>query len=112
VDRLSAPDDVFFGLKPGIFSLYTHRTILGYRFIPQPSKTPISNWDQLMKLYEDLFQQSHVRFVISDRLNIQGLQWMGLDQDNALEELIKRYPEHFKPIYQTPSQLLQLYQFQ
>jgi|GEM_PF-3450148 len=108
IDRLSAPSDIFFGQKPGIFSLYTHRNILGYAFIPQ---TPISSWNQLMKLYEELFHRIHVRFVISDQLYIQGTQWGGVEK-NTLEELIKRYPEHFKPIYQTPSQLLGVYEFQ
>jgi len=108
IDHLSAPNDIFFGQKPGIFSLYTHRNILGYRFIP---KTPVSNWDQLMKLYEELFHRTHVHFVISDRLYIQGTQWIKVET-TILEELIKRYPKHFKSIYQTPSQLLEVYEFQ
>jgi hypothetical protein len=108
IDRLSAPNTVFFGQKPGIFSLYTHRSILGYAFIP---KTPLSSWNQLMNLYAELFHRTHVRFVISDQLYIQGTQWIGVEK-NTLEELIKRYPEHFKPIYQTPSQLLGVYEFQ
>jgi len=108
IDRISSSDDIFFGQKPGIYSLYTHRNILGYRFIPQ---APVSSWDQLMKLYIELFHRTHVRFVISDQLYIQGTQWGGLDK-SMLEELIKRYPQHFKPIFQTPSRLLQIYQFQ